>query len=134
MVDRISHLPSLAALGVSAVLASVGYWLDGGQPGWLFGGFLVAGAVFATAAVRPVGLWAVVPAPPLLCVGLVVGVTAAGGKSLRELVVTAAPLVIRGFPPMAVAVGAGVAVAAVRLGGTWWQNRSSSTRPVDAGG
>ncbi|MEV0681195.1 DUF6542 domain-containing protein [Actinosynnema sp. NPDC050436] len=134
MVDRISHLPSLAALASSSVLAGVGYWLDGGQPGWLFGGFLVAGAVFAAAVVRPVGLWAVVPAPPLVCSGVVVGVAAAGGRSLREVLVTAAPLVIRGFPPMAVAVGAGVAVAAVRVGGKWWQNRSSSTRPADAGG
>ncbi|MBB5957847.1 hypothetical protein FHS29_004442 [Saccharothrix tamanrassetensis] len=134
MVDRISHLPSLAALAVSAVFTGVGIWLDGERPGWLFGVLLVAGTVFAAATVRPVGLWTVVPAPPVLCVGLVVGVAASGGKSLRELAVAAAPLVIRVFPSMAVAVGAGVVVAAVRVGGTWWQSRSSSTRRVGAGG
>ncbi|MBM7810867.1 DUF6542 domain-containing protein [Saccharothrix algeriensis] len=134
VVDRISHLPSLAALGVSAVLTAAGAWVEGGRPGPVFGVFLVVGAIAAAAAVRPVGLWTVVPAPPVLCASAVVVVAAAGAGSLRELAVTAAPLVVRGFPSMAVAVGAGAVVAAVRVGGTWWQSRSSSTRRAGAGG
>ncbi|XVV05490.1 DUF6542 domain-containing protein [Actinosynnema sp. CA-248983] len=133
VVDRISHLPSLAALAVAGVFAGIGIWVDGEQPGWLFGVFLVVGAVVAAAVVRPVGLWTVVPSPPVLCAALVVGGAALDGKSLRELVISSAPLVVRAFPSMAVAVGAGVVVAVVRVGGTWWQSRSSSTRRADAG-
>ncbi|NUT98881.1 MAG: hypothetical protein HOY78_43450 [Saccharothrix sp.] len=133
MVDRISHLPSLAALAVAGVFAGIGLWVDGEQPGWPFGVLLVFGAVLAAATVRPVGLWTVVPAPPVLCVVLVVGGAALGGKSLRELVIASAPLVVRAFPAMAVAVGAGVVVAVLRVGGKWWQSRSSSTRRADAG-
>ncbi len=45
MVDRISHLPSLAALGLSAVFTGAGFWLDGGQPRRLFGVILAAALV-----------------------------------------------------------------------------------------
>ncbi|MFI9813686.1 DUF6542 domain-containing protein [Saccharothrix variisporea] len=133
MVDRISHLPSLAALAVAGVFAGIGLWVDGEHPGWPFGVLLVFGAVLAAATVRPVGLWTVVPSPPVLCAALVVGGAALGGKSLRELVIASAPLVVRAFPAMVVAVAAGVVVAVVRVGGQWWQSRSSSTRRADAG-
>jgi hypothetical protein len=63
-----------------------------------------------------------------------VAVAALQGKSLGELTILVAPPVVRAFPHLAVAVGAGLAVAAVRLGGTWWRNRSSSIGRGDAGG
>lgn len=129
-----AQLPSMAAVAVSAIFTGVGIWLDGEQPGLVLGVLVVFGAVLAASTVRPVGLWAVVPAPPLLYAGLVVAVAALQGKSLGELTILVAPPVVRAFPHLAVAVGAGLAVAAVRVGGTWWRNRSSSIGRGDAGG
>ncbi|MGM1059336.1 DUF6542 domain-containing protein [Saccharothrix sp. Mg75] len=123
-----AHLPSLAALAVTALFTGVGFLLDGEQPGVLLGVFMVFGALLATAMVRPVGLWVVAPAPPLLYAGLVVAASALGGSSTGELAVLVAPPVVRAFPHLAVAVGAGLVVAAVRVGGSWWRGRSSSTR------
>ena len=134
MVDRMAHLPSMAALAVSAIFTVVGTWLDGGEIGLLLGVMMVLGAALAAAMVRPVGLWTVVPAPPLLYAGLVVGVAALRGKSSGELTVLAAPSVVRAFPHLAVAVGVGLSVAAVRVGGSWWRSRSSSTARGGAAG
>jgi hypothetical protein len=126
-----AHLPSLAALAVSAVFTAVAHRLDGGQPGLVFGVLVVSGALLAAAMVRPIGLWTVVPAPPLLYAGLVTGVSVLQGKSLGELTILVAPPVVRAFPHLAVGVGVGLLVAAARLGGTWWGNRSSSTERED---
>lgn len=134
LVDRMAHLPSMAAVAVSAVFTVVGFRLDGGQPGLVLGVLLVFGALLAAAMVRPVGLWTVVPAPPLLYAGLVVAVAALRGKSLGELAIAAAPPVARAFPQLAVAVGVGLLVAVVRLGGSWRRSRSSSTARADAVG
>ncbi|WP_051771929.1 DUF6542 domain-containing protein [Saccharothrix sp. NRRL B-16314] len=120
-----AHLPSLAALAVSAVFTAVAHRLDGGQPGLVFGVLVVSGALLAAAMVRPIGWWTVVPAPPLLYAGLVAGVAALQGKSLGELTILVAPPVVRAFPHLAVGVGVGLLVVAARLGGTWWGNRSS---------
>ncbi|WP_158840648.1 polysaccharide deacetylase family protein [Saccharothrix deserti] len=111
-----AHLPSMAAVGVSAVFTGVGIWLDGEQPGVVLGVLMVFGALLAAAMVRPVGLWTVVPAPPLLYAGLVVAVAALRGKSLGELTILVAPPVVRAFPHLVVAVGVGLLVAGVRLG------------------
>ncbi|ONI87330.1 hypothetical protein ALI22I_23190 [Saccharothrix sp. ALI-22-I] len=124
----------MAAVAVSAVFTSVGIWLDGEQPGVVLGVLMVFGALLAAAMVRPVGLWTVVPAPPLLYAGLVVAVAALQGKSLGELTILVAPPVVRAFPHLAVAVGVGLLVALARLGGLWWRSRSSSTGRGDAVG
>ncbi|GAA3459121.1 DUF6542 domain-containing protein [Saccharothrix longispora] len=128
MVDRLAHLPSVAAIAVTALFTGVGIWLDGEQPGAVLGVLMVFGASLAAAMVRPVGLWIAVPAPPLLYAGLVVAVSALEGKSTGKLAILVAPPVVRAFPHLAVAVGAGLVVAAVRVGGSWWRGRSSSTR------
>ncbi|QFZ17331.1 DUF6542 domain-containing protein [Saccharothrix syringae] len=127
MGDRMAHLPSLAAVAVAAVFTQAAVWLDGERPGLLFGVFTVFGSVLAAAMVRPVGLWVVVPAPPLLHAALVVAATAAAPGA-------SAVLVVRAFPHVAVAVGAGLVVAAVRVGGKWWRSRSSSTGRAGAAG
>ncbi|WP_367131143.1 DUF6542 domain-containing protein [Saccharothrix sp. HUAS TT1] len=124
----------MAALAVSAVFTGVGIRVDGGENGLVLGVMMVLGTTLAAAMVRPIGLWTVVPAPPLLYAGLVVGVAAVRGKSLGELTVLVAPPVIRAFPHLAVAVGCGLSVALVRVGGSWWRSRSSSTGRGDAGG
>ena len=129
-----AHLPSLAAVAVSAVFTGVGVWVDGGQPGWPLGVLMVSGAVFAAAMVRPVGLWTVVPSPPLVFAVLVAGVTALRGKAAAEWAIVVGPLVVRAFPHLAAAVAAGLLVAVVRVGGSWWRNWSSSTGRADVAG
>lgn len=129
-----AHLPTMAAVAVSAVFTAAGIWLDGEQPGWVLGVLMVFGALLAASMVRPVGLLTVVPAPPLLYAGLVVVVAALRGKSLGELTILVAPPVVRAFPHLLAAVCAGLLVAAARLGGTWWRSRSSSTSRGDAVG
>jgi hypothetical protein len=84
--------------------------------------------------VRPVGLWTVVPAPPLLHTALVAAAALLGGTTPAQLAVLVAPPVVHAFPHLATAVGAGVVVAAVRVGGTWWRSRSSSTGRADVAG
>lgn len=112
------QLPSLAAIAVMAVLTQVGIWADGGNLGWPFGVWMVAGALFAALTVRRVGLWVVVPAPPVVFVMLMVGNTVWQQQSFwrsgKEFAANTVPWLVHGFPWMAAAVGAGVAIGIVR--------------------
>lgn len=130
------QLPTLAAVAILAVFAQTGVWVDGDDLGWAFGGWLIAGAVIASALVRRVGLWTVVPAPPLVFVVVAVGNAAWERQSRRqgwwgstkELAADAVPWFVNGFPWMAGAVGAALVVAIVRvIGGGKRECRSSST-------
>jgi hypothetical protein len=130
------QLPTLAAVAVLAVFAQTGVWADGDNLGWAFGVCLVAGAVIASALVRPVGLWTVAPAPPLVFVVIAVGNAAWDRQSRRqawwgnskEFAADAVPWFVNGFPWMAGAVGAALVVAAVRVfSGGKRKCRSSST-------
>ncbi|GLY53654.1 DUF6542 domain-containing protein [Lentzea sp. NBRC 102530] len=116
------QLPSLAAVAMLAVFTQTGIWVDDGF-GWGFGGWFVGGALAVSALVRMVGLWTVVPVPPLVFVVVAVGNAGwerqsrrlAWWGSTRELGADAVPLLVHGFPWMAAAVGAALVVAAVRV-------------------
>lgn len=112
------QIPSLVALAVMAVFAQVGIWVDGDDLGWPFGVWLVAGALFAAATVRKVGLWVVAPAPPVVFVVLMVGNTAWRQQNLwgsnKEFAANTVPWLVHGFPWLAAAVGVGVLVALFR--------------------
>ncbi|MFI6100247.1 DUF6542 domain-containing protein [Lentzea sp. NPDC051213] len=136
------QLPTLAALAVLAVFAQAGIWVDGGDLGWPFGLWLVAGAVVASALVRRVGLWTVAPAPPLVFVVAAVGNAAWQRQSHRralwgsskEFAADAVPWLVNGFPWMAAAVVAALVVVVVRIvtGGKRKCRSSSTATAVDA--
>jgi hypothetical protein len=131
------QLPSLAALAMLAVFTQTGVWVSGGDIGWAFGVWLVGGTVVASALVRRIGLWTVAPAPPLVFVVVAVGNAAwerqskrlAPWGSSKEFAADAIPWLVNGFPWMASAVGAALAVTVVRvfIGGRR-KCRSSSIR------
>lgn len=133
------QLPSLAAVAMLAVFTQTGVWVGGDDFGWAFGVWLVGGALVASALVRPVGLWTVAPAPPLVFVVVAVGDAAWERQSKRlglwgsfkEFGADAVPWLVHGFPWMAAAVGAALLVALVRvfMGGRR-KCRSSSTEPA----
>lgn len=135
------QLPTLAAVAMLAVFAQTGVWVDGHDLGWAFGGWLVAGAVIASALVRRVGLWTVAPAPPLVFVVVAVGNAAwerqsrrqAWWGSTKEFATDAVPWFVNGFPWMAGAVGAALVVVVVRVlsGGKRKCRSSSTTTAVD---
>ena len=136
------QLPSLAAVAILAVFAQTGVWVGGDDFGWAFGVCFVGGAVAASAFVRPVGLWTVAPAPPLVFVVVAVGDAAWRRQSrrlglwgsLKEFGADAVPWLVHGFPWMAAAVVAALVVALVRvfIGGRG-KCRSSSTEPAVGG-
>lgn len=114
------QLPSLAALAILGVLTGIGLWTDSADLTWSFGSWLVAGVLVATILVRPIGLWVVVPAPPILFLALVAGTIAwqrfpdLGGK--KEFATAVAPWFVHAFPYLMVALGTGIVVTIVRLG------------------
>lgn len=123
-VDAMEHartpveIPSAAALIFLALLAVLGLPATGAELGVRFGIWLVVGVVCAAFLVRPVGLWTVVPAPPLVFFALVLGKTTWVGQlhwsSAREVATVLAPWLIHGFPHLAVAVVVGMLVALLR--------------------
>jgi hypothetical protein len=126
------QLPSLAALAVLAVFTQVGIWVDGDNLGRPFGVWLVVGAVLTSALVRRVGLWVVVPAPPVVFMIVAMGNAAWRRLSLwgnsKEFVADAVPWFVNGFPWLAASVGAALAVVLVRMfSGGKKKCRSSST-------
>lgn len=137
------QLPSFAALGVLALFTQAGVWVDGGNLGWPYGVFSVAGAIAAAAVVRPVGLWTVAPAPPVVFVVLAVANTAWRRQSLRqamwgsgkEFAADAVPWLVNGFPWLAASAGAAVVVALVRVfsGGKRKCRSSLTEEAADAG-
>jgi hypothetical protein len=135
------QLPTLAAVAMLAVFAQTGVWADGDDLGWAFGGWLVVGAIIASALVRRVGLWTVAPAPPLVFVVVAVGNAAwerqsrrqAWWGSTKEFAADAVPWFVNGFPWMASAVGAALVVVVVRVfaGGKRKCRSSSTTTALD---
>lgn len=126
----LAQLPSLAAVAVLAVFTAAGVGVDGEQPGWVLAVLLIGGAGTAAALVRPIGLWAVVPAPPVLLVADVAVVAAVRGSSPGEITGLVASSLVRAFPQVAAAVGVALLVVLIRFaraGGLWWRARSSST-------
>jgi hypothetical protein len=113
------QVPSAAAVAILTVLIGMGLVTDGTASSWIFGAWVIAGAVAAATLVRPVGLWIVVPAPPMGLLIVVIGRAAWRRQpmwgSTKELVAALAPPYLQGFPWLAAAIGAGVAVTAVRL-------------------
>ncbi|MEO6085303.1 MAG: DUF6542 domain-containing protein [Umezawaea sp.] len=112
------QIPSLAAVTFLAVFVLLGLPAQGADLGVRFGIWLVVGMVCAAALVRPVGLWAVVPAPPLLYFALVLGKTTWVGqlhwRGSKELATVLAPWLIHGFPHLATSVVVGLVVALLR--------------------
>ena len=136
------QLPSLAALAVLAVFTQVGIWVDGDNLGWLFGVWLVTGALLTSALVRRVGLWTVAPAPPVVFLVVAVGNAAWRRQtqwqsfwgSSKEVAADAVPWFVNGFPWLAASVAAALVVVVVRIsGGMKGKCRSSSTRSAADG-
>ena len=113
------QLPSGAAVAILMIFTGMGLLTDGGASGWIFGVWLVAGAVAANALVRPVGLWVVVPAPPITLLAVTAGQAVWRGQPLwgkkKELIAVLSRPYLHGFPWIAAAVGAGVVITIVRL-------------------
>jgi hypothetical protein len=112
------QIPSAAAVAVMAVFATLGLSAHGAGLGWSFAVWLITGVVCAAFLVRPVGLWTVVPAPPLVFFALVLGKATWDGqlhwRSAKELTAVLAPWLVHGFPPVAVAVAVGLLIALLR--------------------
>jgi hypothetical protein len=113
------QVPSAAAVAILTVFIGMGLVTDGTASSWIFGVWVIAGAVAAATLVRPVGLWVVVPAPPMALLVVVIGRATWRQQpmwgSAKELVAALAPPYLQGFPWLAAAIGTGVAVTAVRL-------------------
>lgn len=113
------QVPSAAAVAILTVLIGMGLVTDGTASSWIFGAWVIAGSVAAATLVRPVGLWMVVPAPPMALLVVVIGRAAWRQQPMwgttKELVAALAPPYLQGFPWLAAAIGAGVLVAVIRL-------------------
>jgi hypothetical protein len=113
------QVPSAAAVAILTVFIGMGLLTDGTASSWIFGAWVIAGAVSAATLVRPVGLWVVVPAPPMALLIVVIGRAAWRRQpmwgSTKELVAALAPPYLQGFPWLAAAIGAGIAITAIRL-------------------
>jgi hypothetical protein len=113
------QIPSLAALAIMAVFVEIGIQVGDAQLTWGFGFWLVLGVVCAAFLVRPVGLWTVVPAPPLVFLVVVLAKATWDGRlhwrGGTELATVVAPWLVHGFPHLAAAVVAGLVVTVVRL-------------------
>ncbi|ONI72599.1 hypothetical protein ALI144C_41975 [Actinosynnema sp. ALI-1.44] len=101
------------------VFVGMGLVTDKDVVGWVFGVWVIIGAGVAAALVRPVGLWVVVPAPPIV---LLIAVTIRTAwrrqpvwDNAKELVAEFAPPYLHGFPWLAAAIGVGVGVAVIRV-------------------
>ncbi|RSM73839.1 hypothetical protein DMH04_40465 [Kibdelosporangium aridum] len=102
-----------------AVFVGMGLITDGGVVGWVFGTWVIIGTGVAAVLVRPVGLWVVVPAPPI---ALLIVVTIrivwqwqpVWGNT-KQLVAEFAPPYLHGFPWLAAAIGVGIGIAVIRL-------------------
>jgi hypothetical protein len=108
--------------GIVAVLGVFFMTLAGGAADWFLGEglgmitlvALVASTSIATLLVRHRDLITVVLSPPLVFVA-VAGVSIALSPNVSLSLPTVATLLIRGFPTMAVATGAAIVLALVRL-------------------
>nr|WP_042184470.1 DUF6542 domain-containing protein [Kibdelosporangium sp. MJ126-NF4] len=101
------------------VFVGMGLITDGDAVGWVFGLWAVIGAGVAAALVRPVGLWVVVPAPPIVLL-IAVAIRTLWRRqpvwhSLKEVVAEFAPPYLHGFPWLAAAIGVGIGVAVLRV-------------------
>lgn len=101
------------------VFVGMGLITDNGKVGWVFGVWAIVGTGAAAALVRPVGLWVVVPAPPIVLL-IAVAIRTAWRRqpvwdNAKELIAEFAPPYLHGFPWLAAAIGAGAGVAIVRL-------------------
>jgi len=107
---------SLAVLGVFFMTAAAGAadWFLGSGLGMITLVVLVAATSIATLLVRRRDVLSVVLCPPLVFVA-VAGVNIALSAGVSFTLPTIATMLIRGFPTMAVATGAGVVLGLVRL-------------------
>ncbi|MCE7009476.1 hypothetical protein LWC34_42695 [Kibdelosporangium philippinense] len=124
----------MAAIAILAVFIGMGLITDDGTFGWVFGTWVVIGSGMAAALVRPIGLWVVVPAPPLALLIVVAIGTAWQLKPVwsntKQLVAEFAPPYLHGFPWLAAAIGVGIGIAVFRL---TRRARSSSGGETHAG-
>ncbi|NRN66368.1 hypothetical protein GC106_35930 [Kibdelosporangium sp. 4NS15] len=113
------EVPAVAAVAILTVFVGMGLITDGGTVGWVFGAWVITGMVAAAALVRPVGLWIVVPAPPIVLLIVVVVRIAWHWQPVwgntKELVAAFAPPYLHGFPWLAAAVGVGLTIAVIRI-------------------
>jgi hypothetical protein len=113
------QVPAAAAVAILTVFTGMGLVTEGAATGWVFGAWVVTGTVAATTLVRPVGLWVVVPAPPMALLIMVVGRATWRRQPMwgdkKELIAVLAPPYLHGFPWLAAAVGVGLGIATIRL-------------------
>ncbi|MFC0115966.1 DUF6542 domain-containing protein [Kibdelosporangium aridum] len=108
----------MAAIAMLAVFVGMGLITDG-SAGWVFGTWVIIGTGVAATLVRPVGLWVVVPAPPIALL-IVVTIRIAWQwqpvwGNTKALVAEFAPPYLHGFPWLAAAIGVGTGIAVIRL-------------------
>ena len=104
----------------AAALGALVTVLTGSGPGYVLGAFLIAGTAAAALAVRPRGVYLIIPVPALAYVvaaataGLIQANEQAAGTSLTALAVSAAQWIASGFPAMTVATIVAIAVTVTR--------------------
>jgi hypothetical protein len=118
LIATVLGVPTLAAVGLAAVLTAVGVTVDlvrAGTLGVVFTVCYVVGCVLAVAWVRRSGLfWPMVQPPLLLAVAVPAGTPKPGAGVAERLLVIGAPLV-NSFPTMAWTTGIVVALGVFRL-------------------
>lgn len=115
VVEHQRGMRGYAAALFAFVVSAIGGIVDGlrvGGLGTIFAACLIAATAIATLAVRRGSVLWVVLAPPLICVAVALVSVVTTSHSALGL---AADYLTHGFPTIAIAVGVGAAIAAVRL-------------------
>lgn len=113
--------PGRLGVLIVAVCAAAGAVVTvaaGGEPGIMLGGFVVAGTIAASCAVRPGAVYVIIPVPALayLVAAAIAGMIhdRAADTSRTALLTSATQWFASGFLPMAAATAAAIAITAAR--------------------